>query len=400
MQNIDGLLITLGSLFVSGLMVQLVARKLKVPRVTLLLLLGFLLGPSGFNFLSEPVTTQWFPVVAKIALGMVSFLIGGTLTHKQMKFYGTKIIVISLSIVVWTFVTILLGISFTGHSMTLCLFLATIALATAPAATSDVIQEMKAKGKFSRIILGIIAIDDFWALLLFSLSLVIAAMMGAGVSASHLFIYACREILGAIALGLTLGSLFAFLTGRVAPGEPTLIEALGAVFLCVGLSLKLEVSFLMSSIVLGITVTNLAKHHNRPFHAIEGIEWPFMIIFFILAGASFHVKALSEAGMIGFWYISLRIIARVLGTLTAGMFFKISHKESLWLGLALMPQAGIALGMALIAVEAYPELKNLLIPITLSSTIFFELIGPILTRQGLIHLGEVRAKKKNRVSKD
>ncbi|MBE0575576.1 MAG: hypothetical protein IH613_06730 [Desulfuromonadales bacterium] len=91
---------------------------------------------------------------------------------------------------------------------------------------------------------------------------------------------------GAIILGILMGMPMANLSGRVRPGEPTLVEALGFVFLCAGISFWMEVSFLLSSMVMGVVVVNLAKHHARPFNAIEGIEWPFLTLFFVLSGAS------------------------------------------------------------------------------------------------------------------
>ena len=182
----------------------------------------------------------------------------------------------------------------------------------------------------------------------------------------------------------------AYLTGRIQQGEPTLVEALGVVFLCGGIAIWLKVSFLLASMVLGIVVTNLARHHTRPFHAIENIEWPFLILFFVLAGASLHIKSLSQIGLVGSAYIILRIIGRFLGAWGGGA---ISHAEPLlrrWMGMALMPQAGIALGMALVVTQRFPHLGKIILPVVIGATVIFEVIGPVLTRIALVRVGEAR----------
>lgn len=144
--------------------------------------------------------------------------------------------------------------------------------------------------------------------------------------------------------------------------------------------------------VLGCLVANMARHHMRPFHAIEGIEWPFMILFFILAGASLHAETLLQIGVVGSAYIILRIIGRLLGAWTGGA---LSHAGPLlrrWMGMALMPQAGVALGMALVAIQRRPDLEEIILPVIIASTVLFEVIGPVLTRSGLVHAGDVRSK--------
>jgi len=143
---------------------------------------------------------------------------------------------------------------------------------------------------------------------------------------------------------------------------------------------------------LGSVVANLARHHARPFHAIEGIEWPFMILFFVLAGASLHAEALYQIGLVGAAYILLRIIGRLFGSWAGGA---ISHAEPpmrRWMGVALMPQAGVALGMALVVIQRRPDLGEIILPVVITSTVLFEVIGPVLTRSALVHVGDLRSK--------
>jgi Kef-type K+ transport system membrane component KefB len=271
----------------------------------------------------------------------------------------------------------------TGAGIQLALILAGIAPATAPAATIDVVREARTKGPFRQLLLGIVAVDDAWGLILFSVcSAAAAAVAGMDGYATPLGA-AGWEIGGAVLLGVTLGVPAAKLTGLIEPGEPTLSEALGIVFLCGGLAIWLGVSFLIASMVLGVVVANLAKHHRRPFHAIENIEWPFMVLFFVLAGASLQLTALETIGLVGAVYIIARAVGRVLGGWLGGWLCRADTSTRRWIGWALMPQAGVALGMALVASSRSPHLKEIVLPIVISSTILFELAGPVLTRHAL-----------------
>ena len=179
----------------------------------------------------------------------------------------------------------------------------------------------------------------------------------------------------------------ALLTGRIRAGEPTQAEALGAVLLCGGLALYLDVSLLLAPMAMGIVVANLARHHRRPFRAIEGIEWPLMVLFFVLSGASLRMTTLGEATGLTFAYVLLRVVGRVAG---GWLGARISGRPR-WggsLGLALFPQAGVAIGMALVVSERVPDVGNTILTATVAGTIFFELIGPILTRSALRRNGE------------
>jgi Kef-type K+ transport system membrane component KefB len=196
------------------------------------------------------------------------------------------------------------------------------------------------------------------------------------------------ELGGSLAVGAAVGLPAAFLTGRLKPGEPMQAEALGLVFLCAGLAIWLGVSFLLAGMVAGAIVVNLAKHHSRPFHEIEHIEWPFMVFFFVLAGASLRLDSLYDIGLIGLAYLALRALARVLGGWIGGIMADTPILHRRWIGLALIPQAGVALGMALVAANHFPQLAETLLAVTIGATVVFEVIGPILTQRALRRVGE------------
>jgi Kef-type K+ transport system membrane component KefB len=255
----------------------------------------------------------------------------------------------------------------------------------------DVVRESGAKGKFTDTLLNIVAIDDAWGLMLFSVLLALTHGLTGQGDAAEVLIMGSRNVGGAILLGLVLGVPMAYLTGRIRPGEPTLTEALGLVLLCAGLAIWADVSYILAAIAMGAVVANLAKHHDRPFHAIEGIEWPFLILFFLLAGAAFHVEALARIGLLGAGYIGLRIVGQIIGTRLGGWLSETDSATRRHMGPALLPQAGVAIGMALVAGQHFPELKDTILPVVLGSTVIFELVGPVITRRILILMGEVQS---------
>jgi Kef-type K+ transport system membrane component KefB len=348
------MLVSLGVIFLAALVFDAVGRRTPLPRVTLLMLFGFVAGPSVLGFLPD-ITKAWFPVVADMALVMVGFLLGGQLTVGELRQRGGPVIRISLAVAGTSFALVGLGLFALGVPGPVALVLGAVATATAPAATADVVHETGADTPFARTLLDIVAVDD---------------------------LHGVRDLGGALLLGAALGAPMAYLTGRIEPGEPTLYEALGLVFLCGGIAQLLNVSFLLASMTMGVVVANLARHHTRPFHAIEGIEWPFIVVFFVLAGASLEVEVLAHAGSWLAAYVVLRIAGRVLGGWLGGSLPDGPDVRP-WMGLALLPQAGVALGMALVAAQHLPEIGESILPVVVAATVIFELIGPIATRAAL-----------------
>jgi Kef-type K+ transport system membrane component KefB len=387
MDQITQILLTLGGLFLIGLATDILGGKTPLPRVTFLLLTGFLIGPSGLDILPD-FSENWFPILTHIALIMIGFLLGEKMTLAAFRQHGRIILSMSVGEVMATAGLMFIALYLLGVQWEIAILLAGIAPASAPAATVDVVHELNAKGKFTDTLLGIVAIDDAWGLLIFSVSLAaVEAVRGHGGS-TDMLLRGAWEIGGAFLVGIVLGIPMAYLTGRIRDGEPTQAEALGLVFLCGGIAVWLEVSYILSAMVLGSVVANLASHHNRPFHAIEGIEWPFMILFFVLAGASLHLNALLKAGALGAAYVGLRVVGLYIGARLAG---RLSHAPGFvkrWMGLTLVPQAGVALGMALIATQHFPDLKQTILPVVIGSTVVFEVIGPTITRRVIVHIGE------------
>lgn len=374
-------LITLGVLFLAGLAVDSLGRRTHVPRVSMLILLGAIVGPSALDLLPGDIAGM-NEIYTPTALTMVAFLLGGSLKRETLQEHGREILLVSIVIVVTSVVVIGGGLYMIGVSLPFALILGGISAATDPAATRDVIKQSGNKSRFATNLIGIVAIDDAWGVLVFSVVLTIASILSGGELYVHM-LHGVIEIAGAVALGFAIGLPAAYLTGRVKRGEPTLMEALGIVFLCAGFAIYFEFSFLLTGMVAGAVVVNLAKHHEQPFHEIERIEWPFMLLFFVIAGASFQPKHLATLGLVGGAYVVLRILSRLIGGWIGGRLAGLPGQESRLTGLALMPQAGVAIGMALVASERFPEISEGIVAITIASTIIFELIGPIMTQIAL-----------------
>lgn len=382
MESSSQFLLAIGGILLIGLVTDALGHRTFLPRVTLLLIFGVIIGKEALDIIPS-VFSERFELIANIALLMVGFLIGGKLTKDSLQQSMGMILWISISAAIVTTIFVSLGLIFIGVPKELAILLGCIASATAPAAVLDVVMESDYKGPFSDLLISIVALDDAWALILFGVGVTAASSLSGYGADNSSIIMAFKDAGGAIILGSLIGFPAAYLTGRLKPGEPILTEALGLVFVCGGLALWLDVSFLIASMVMGIIVANFAKHHEYPFHAIEGIEWPFMVIFFVLAGASIDLKSLGEVGLVGVMYILYRIGGKLLGARIGSQCSGADKKIKSWMGVALLPQAGVAIGMALVASHSFPEHRQTLLSLVISSTIFFEIIGPVFTRLAL-----------------
>jgi Kef-type K+ transport system membrane component KefB len=373
------LLLALGGILLAGLVLSTVAQRSLLPRATLLLIFGAMIGKDWLDLLPQFFVNQ-FDLIAEITLLMVGFLLGGKLTRSSLKGHAGISFSISICAALLPALAVFLGMIAMGVTIEIAVLLGCFAAATAPAAILDVVQESQIKNRFSELLLLIVVLDDVWALLLFAIGMAtVTSLNGIAGDAGFAGLVAW-ELGGALLLGVAIGLPAAYLTGRIKPGKPMLSEALGIVFLCGGMALWSGVSFLIAAIVMGAVIANLARHHDYPFHAIEGIESLFMIVFFVLAGASLELDALAAIGVIGGVYILCRALGKYLGAWTGGYLSHSGQDNRLWMGVALLPQAGVAIGMALVASNRFPEYRQIMLPIVIASTVVFEIIGPIFTR--------------------
>jgi len=373
------ILIALGSILLLGLAADAIGKRTIFPRVTLLLVFGIIIGEQFLDLIPVVVTNQ-FDLIANITLLIVGFLLGGQISPDVWEKSARKIVSISIFAALCTSLIVLLALVLIGVPVEVAILLGCISAATAPAATVDTVQESGIRNGFTRLLLSVVALDDVWALLLFSLGVTLTGFLLQNHGVIEPLMGVSWEIGGALLLGLVLGWPAAYLTGRIKPGRPILTEALGLVFICGGLALWLGVSFLIASMVMGATIRGFAEHHEHAFHEIENVEWPFMVIFFVLAGASLEVSAALNIGLLGTVYIFARIVGKITGAAIGGNYGGVDAITQRWMGIALLPQAGVAIGMALVAGSKFPEYRQIILPLVICTTVIFELLGPLCTR--------------------
>ena len=263
-------LLALGGILLIGLATASLGHRTFLPRVTLLLIFGVIIGKEALDIIPM-VFSDRFEIIANMALMMVGFLIGGKLTKDSLRQSTSKVLWISISAASVTTIIVSFGLIFIGVPKELAIVLGCIASATAPSAVLDVVMESDYKGPFSDLLISIVALDDVWALMLFGVGVAVASSLSGYGADNSSILMAFKDIGGAVILGLLIGFPAAYLTGRLKPGEPILTEALGLVFVFCGLALWFFVSFLIASILMGTIVANFAKHHDYSFHSIEGI---------------------------------------------------------------------------------------------------------------------------------
>ncbi|WP_220498145.1 cation:proton antiporter [Rhodopirellula sp. JC639] len=383
----DGLIVV-GLFLLAGFAAHVLGKRVHVPRITLLLLLGFLAGPSALDLIPSKAS-DWFPLATELALSMIGFQLGERFLGKKLRETGKIVLSISLVDVFLAVIIVFVCLVAVQTPLAIALLMASLAPATAPAATVDVVRESDAKGPVSDTALGVVAIDDAWGVMLFSILLLVAQALTGQNASGAIVLDGVREVGGGVLLGVVLGLPMAWLTGRIRPGELTLVEAIGFVLLCAGIAMRFELSYVLACMAMGATVSNLATHHERPFHSIEQVEQPFLITFFLLAGFQFHVASIGTMGLAGVTYILARSLGRLAGGYLGSRLGRAPSVVATHIGWCLLPQAGVALGLGLIVAERFPELGSQVLSTVIGTTIVFEVIGPIATRCALRHAGEI-----------
>lgn len=379
-------LMLLGVILSTSILADVVASRTRLPRISLLVLVGTGVaviqqwgldqpGARPLDGLTEPLI--------QVALVMVAFLLGGELTLDRLRSTGPLILIVSLSVILAGVLSVGLGLLALGFPLAVAVSLAAISVATDPAAVSETVNESGDSRLRARLLLGIVAIDDGWGILAFGLAMALLGWWLSG-DGSLALLHAVWELGGAILLGTAIGLPAAWLTGRLRPGEPTQVEAIALILLLAGTSAWLGVSALLAAMLAGALVANLSRHHTRSFNEIEHIEWPFLVFFFVLSGASIDLYHLGEALGLTLAYILLRLAGRYLGGMLGVRLARQRHTGLPGnLGLALTPQAGVAMGMALLAAERFPEHGPVLLSAVVASTVVFEILGPLLVRRVL-----------------
>ncbi|WP_164730846.1 cation:proton antiporter [Anoxybacter fermentans] len=392
------LVLALGILLLAGLAGGIFISRFKLPAVTGYILAGLAVGPAILKLISWEMV-EYLKPVNSIALGIIALVIGGELEIKTLRKLGKSIMWIGVMEILGAATIVFLAMLLVRQSLPNALLLGGLATATAPAATVAVIKEVRSRGPLTDSLLAIVALDDALGVIVFGIMAAVVKVLVSGVestSISHMVTTPVLEIAYSILLGAMMGFILGVIARRVSKQKTLLTITLGIVFLTAGLASHFHLSAILANMVVGAVIVNTSPRRRKIFNLIEGIEIPIFVTFFALAGASLEIEMLGKVGVVGIIYVVARITGKVAGTYIGGHIGKAEPVVKKYLGWGLMPQAGVVVGLTMVAQDIYPEAGSLILNIILTSVVISELIGPIFSRKVLELAGEVyNEKRKN-----
>ena len=386
-------ILNLGLILLLGLLAERLIQKIKLPTVTAFIIAGILLGPSLLNLIN-PQLIGSSGLISNIALGIIAFSLGESFLCSSFKEIGRPVIYISLIAAFLPCILVTMGLYFLlEQPLYVAILFGAISSATAPAATLMVIREYKARGSLTNTLLGVVAIDDAWCLIVFSLSFAFSKDMIQGDANPSWFkvIYPfIKEIIFVIILGSLTAFACNFISRYIKLKSDLLIYILGFLLLNTGLALYFHLSLLLTNIIFGAVLVNISTTSFKFFDLIKSVDAPLYLVFFILAGANLEIALLQGVWIFGLAFIILRSSGKIIGAYLGGYLSKAEHKIRKYLGWGLLPQAGVAIGLALIVKEEFPQVGNILFPTIIATTVFYEIVGPIFTKYALVASKEVQ----------
>jgi len=382
----------LGFILLVGLFSARLINKIGFPAVTAYLLLGIIIGPSVFKLIPKDVVVA-SGLISNIVLGIIAFGIGQNFSRDNFRKIGKSVVWISVleACGAWILVT-LIFLVILRQPFYLSLLFGAISSATAPAATVMVIREYRAKGNFTDTLLGVVAIDDAWCLIIFAISLAISQAIYAHMLATFflikVFFNSLLSIFGALILGGIVAMLLTYLSRYLRTQTELLIFTLGFIFLNIGLALWLKLSVLLANMFLGAILVNIHKKPYNFFDSLKTVDSPLFLLFFVLAGANLEIGILNKLGLIGLAYLIFRVVGKAMGAGLGACIANASQSVKRYLGFGLIPQAGVALGCALIAKNDFPKAGSMIFTTIVATTVIYELVGPLCTKYALQKAGE------------
>ncbi|MBN1405967.1 MAG: cation:proton antiporter [Candidatus Omnitrophica bacterium] len=385
----------LGFILLAGFFSARLIAKFKFPSVTAYLLLGIIMGPSILNLMPEGILNS-SGLISNIVLGIIAFGIGQNFSYDSFRRIGKSVIWISILEALGAFLFVTLSFFLIlRQPFYISILFGSIASATAPAATVMVIREYQSKGNFTDTLLGVVAIDDAWCLIIFAVSLAIAQAIYSHMLAAfflvNVFFNSLLSILGAFILGGVMAVLMRYFSKYLRTQTDLLIFTLGFIFLNIGLSTYFHLSVLLANMFLGAVLVNIEKSSSKFFESLRQVDPPLFLLFFVLAGANLEIAILPSLGLIGVAYLVFRVAGKVTGADLGGRISNASKSVRRYIGLGLVPQAGVALGCALVAKNDFPSIGNMIFSTIVATTVIYELVGPLCTRYALHKSGEVAA---------
>ncbi len=381
--------ISLGIMIFAGMALGRLVKRLKLPNVTGYLLAGLLLGPSVLGLLDDEFLTS-ANIISDAALGFIAFSIGNEFKISYFKKVGATPIIIACLESFFAVAFVVVALVVTGHTLTFSLVLGSIAAATAPAATIMVIKQYKAKGPMTQTLLSVVAIDDATALMMYSVSIAIAtAISGGATDTGKLFLNAFIEIFGALIVGGIMGLVFLLPLKYFKKDGNRMSLLVAFIFAGTGLSQLCGFSSLLFCMSMGAVIANMSPDVGKLMKLSDQITPPIFMLFFVASGAGLKLSVLPSVGIAGIIYIVFRVIGKIFGASLGGIVCKTDKNTKKYLGPALIPQAGVAIGLSLAASAVLPEHGEEIRTIILCGTLIYELIGPAVSKACLKKAGEI-----------
>jgi Kef-type K+ transport system membrane component KefB len=376
-----------------------VFQRVGIPQVVGFIVIGVFMGPSFLNIVPLELCND-LTFVSEIALGLIGFDMGSHLRFPELRKLGRSILFILLFEALGTFALVTAGVYFLTQSLHTALVFGALSSATAPAATVDVLAEYDAKGPLTTSLLAVVGLDDALSLLLYSVAAALAESIVAQSSAPSLVSMMglpLVEIGGSIVLGVLMGLALDFILHRMKQHHDAMAVSIGFVFVCVGLSQALGFSLILSTMILGTVVVNRYPEHGRHIRfTIEQAGPVIYVLFFTLVGARFQIRLLPEMGLLGIAYVLLRSFGKYTGAWVGGTLGGAEPTVRQNLGLGLLSQAGVAIGLALASNTRFcahggegEVLGNLVLNVITATTFVVQIFGPIGVKLAITRAGEV-----------
>ncbi len=416
----------------AGLLLSRLAKVCKLPAVTAYLIAGVLIGPfclgafgvEGLGFTKEAIHSGQFKIISDVALGFIAFSIGNEFRMNDLKQFGKSATIIGIFQAVFTTIVVdavLIALHFAiPHKFPLeaAIILGAVASATAPAATLMVVKQYKAHGPVTKTLLPVVALDDAVGLVLFAISFGVAKSMAGGIGEGASFLQIVisvaveplLEVILSLLLGALMGLIFTFIERFFHSRSKRLAVSVSFVFLTVAISLvkypaihfgelaSLHIGFssLLSCMMLGTIFCNICDFSAELMDRLDRWTAPIYVLFFVISGAELDLSVFANGVfiLVGVVYIVFRCVGKYFGASISSTISKAEPNVRKYLGITLFPQAGVALGMAMRAMEFGGEIGATVSNVVLFSVLVYEIVGPFLTKISLEKAGEIDKTKK------
>lgn len=390
--EVASVLIGLAVILFTGFLVTRLTKLLKLPNVTAYIVAGILLGPWVFGAV-DPAVTSHMSFISDIALSFIAFGVGRYFSIGTLKSTGKKVFLITIleSVLAGILVTLVIGFAFPAKGWTFALLLGAIATATAPASTMMTIRQYQAKGEFVNILLEVVSLDDAVCLICYTLAITIINSTSGGSSSAMDIVMPIVWNIVFIAVGLLFGWVHSKLMSPKRSSDNRLILTLAMLLTIDGACAIVGISPLMSCMVFGATYINLKKDQVL-YTQMDAFAPPIMCIFFVMSGMNMDFGKFAIVGLIGIVYFFVRIIGKYAGAWVGCRIYREEPKVRNYLGLALIPQAGVAIGLAVLGQRMLPaEIGAEFYAIIICSSVLYEMIGPGLAKLALAKSGAISA---------